>query len=203
MTAENRVIEAIEDQEWIDRLAVPAQRAVRTVLDRSPAVARALHGRFLGHPLHAALIPVPVGAWTIGVALDLAEAATGTRRFRRTADLLTAVGLAGALPAAAAGLADWSLTRGTTKRVGFVHATLNVAIAGVYGLSLLARARRARDAGIALAVTGHVALVLSAWLGGELAYRFGVGVAVRPEAPPPPAPAVREEERIGEARLGI
>jgi uncharacterized membrane protein len=202
MTVENQVISAIEAQAWIDRAADPAQRAIRMVLDRTPGLERVLHGRFLGHPLHAALIPVPVGAWTIGVVLDLAEATTGTRRFQRTADLLTAVGLGGALIAATAGLADWSLTQGTTKRVGFIHGALNVAIAGVYGLSVLARARKARRTGIALAVTGHTALVFSAWLGGELAYRFGVGVAVRPEAPPPPAPAVRDQERIGVARLG-
>jgi uncharacterized membrane protein len=201
MTAENQVISTIEGQAWIDRAADPAQRAIRVVLDRAPGLERALHGRFLGHPLHAALVPLPVGAFLVGMGLDVAEATTGTRRFRRAADLLTAVGLGGALLAAAPGLADWSLTRGPTKRVGFVHGALNMAIAGVYGLSLVARAKKARRAGIALAVTGHSALVFSAWLGGELAYRFGVGVSVRPEAPPPPAPAVGPEERIGVARL--
>lgn len=186
MTVENRVIGAIEEQAWIDRVADPVQAAVRGVLDRAPALEGALHGRFLGHPLHAALVPLPVGAFTIGLGLDLAEVTTGTRRFRRAADLLTAVGIGSALVAAVAGLADWSRTTGATKRVGFVHGALNQGIVGIYALSLLARGKGARGAGIALAVTGHSALIFSAWLGGELAYRFGVGVGVRPEAPPPP-----------------
>jgi uncharacterized membrane protein len=182
MTVENRVIGAIERQTWIDGLAEPAQRAVRAVLDRAPALESVLHGQFLGHPLHAALVPVPVGAWTAAQVLDLIEIATRTRRLRRAADLLTAVGLGGALVATFAGLADWSLTRGAARRVGFVHGALNQIIAGTYGLSILARAKGARGTGLALAVVGHTGLVFSAWLGGEIAYRFGVGVSVRPEA---------------------
>jgi len=33
-------------------------------------VADALHSRWLGHPLHAALIDVTVGAWFLGSVLD-------------------------------------------------------------------------------------------------------------------------------------
>ena len=197
MTAKDQVIHSIEQQAWIDQVADPLQAGVRAVLEKSPTVANVLHGRFLGHPLHAALVSVPLGAWTVALGLDVAEVTTGTRRFRGAADLLTGIGVGTALTAAVAGLADWSLTQGPTKRVGFVHAALNTLIAGTYGLSLYARARRHRGAGIALAATGYGALVFSAWLGGELAYRFGVGVSLRPEAPPPPTPDVRPAERVG------
>jgi uncharacterized membrane protein len=197
MTAKSALIHAIEQQAWIDQVADPLQAGVRATLERSPLVADVLHGRFLGHPLHAALVSVPVGAFTIALVLDAAEVTTGTRRYRRAADLVTGIGLGGAVVASVAGLADWSLTQGPTKRVGFVHAVLNQLIAGTYGISLYARARRHRGAGIALAATGWSALVFSAWLGGELAYRFGVGVSWRPEAPPPPTPDVRPAEHVG------
>ena len=57
-----------------------------------------------------------------------------------------------------------------------MHAALNVSITGIYGGSALLRAVRQRKAGIALAMIGHTLLGASAWLGGELAYRYGVGV---------------------------
>jgi uncharacterized membrane protein len=201
MKLKDEVIRDIEDQAWIDRAAEPVQKVVRRTLHQAPALANVLHGRFLGHPLHAALIAVPVGAWTIGIALDVAGLVTGKRRFERSADLLTVVGLGGAVTAATAGLADYSLTKGATRRVGFVHGALNMAIAGLYGLSVLARAKGARRTGVALAAVGFTGAMGSAWLGGELAYRFGVGVSLRPEAPPPPTPDVSMEERIGAARL--
>jgi uncharacterized membrane protein len=188
MALRDDVIRTIERQAWIDGVADPVQTVVREGLERAPGLAKVLHGRFLGHPLHAALVSIPLGAFSIGIALDVAELATGTRRFRSTADLLTGVGVGTAVVAAVAGLADWSLTEGATKRVGFVHMGLNLGITGAYGLSLVERARRRRRAGIALAATGYLALGFSAWLGGELAYRFGVGVRLRPEAAPPPTP---------------
>jgi uncharacterized membrane protein len=204
MTVKDQVIRSIEEQAWIDRAADPIQAAVRGVLDRAPALESVLHGSFLGHPLHAALVAVPVGAWTVALGLDVAGVATGKRRFRRSADLLIGVGLGGAVVASFAGLADWSLTTGAARRVGFVHATVNQAVVGLYGLSLYQRSRRHRGAGIALVAVGFAGLGFSAWLGGELSYRFGVGVRVRPEASAPRTPDVspRGGDRVGEARTG-
>jgi uncharacterized membrane protein len=195
MGLRDSVIHGIERQTWIDGVADPVQTVVREALYRAPGLAKVLHGRFLGHPLHAALVAIPVGAFSIGIALDVTGLATGARRLEKTADLLTGIGLGGAVVAATAGLADWSLTEGPTKRVGFVHMTMNLGILGVYGLSVLERTRHNRGAALALAATGYGALAFSAWLGGELAYRFGVGVSVRPEAPKPPTPDVAPEVR--------
>jgi uncharacterized membrane protein len=173
-----KIVRTIEDQRWIDGAAVPVQSAVRSVLARAPGLARVLHGTWLGHPLHAALVAVPIGALACGFMFDMAEVA-GKKRFRRAADVLESVGLAGALTAAVAGLADWSATRDGATRVGFVHATANVLIAGLTGGSLLARSKGKRRAGIALSSVALGLLFGSAWLGGELAYRLGVGVRRR------------------------
>jgi nitrite reductase/ring-hydroxylating ferredoxin subunit len=86
------------------------------------------------------------------------------------------VGLAGALSAAVFGLADWSYTGGRARRVGAVHGLTNVLIAGLYAASLAARQRGHRGAGIALSSAGFSLLLFSSWLGGELVYRYGVGV---------------------------
>ncbi|MFT3772753.1 MAG: DUF2231 domain-containing protein [Minicystis sp.] len=178
---EEKIIKTIEEQAWIDRAADPIQAAVRGVLARAPRLASVLHGNFIGHPLHAAIVPIPVGAWAASMVLDGLEIAGRGRRYRTAADVVTGIGLAGAVGAVLPGLADWSLTEGGAKRVGFVHASLNVVIAGLYGASLYARARRNRKTGIALSFIGHTLLGVSAWLGGELAYRYGVGARPQPE----------------------
>ena len=84
-----------------------------------------------------------------------------------------------------AGLADWSLTRDKAKRVGLVHALLNTAVAGLYGGSLVARAAGTRRLGVPLSSDVFGVAGVSGWLGGELAYHYGIGV--REEALDPAA----------------
>ncbi|WP_437620578.1 DUF2231 domain-containing protein [Sorangium sp. So ce1151] len=170
------VLEEIEQQDWIDRIADPLQRGIRSVLRRAPTVAKVLHGKFLGHPLHPVLVTIPIGAWSCALVLDLAGIGGG-RKVHRGADATAAIGLAGAVAAAAAGLADWSTTLGSAKRIGFVHGAMNMAIAGLYGASLASRAVGLRSLGIALSTTGFGLAGASGWLGGELIYRYGVGVS--------------------------
>ncbi|WP_437925581.1 DUF2231 domain-containing protein [Sorangium sp. So ce291] len=188
------VLGEIERQDWIDRIADPLQRGIRSVLRRAPTVAKVLHGKFLGHPLHPVLVTIPIGAWSCALVLDLAGIGGG-RKVHRGADATAAIGLAGAVAAAAAGLADWSTTLGSAKRIGFVHGAMNMAIAGLYGASLASRAVGLRSLGIALSTTGFGLAGASGWLGGELIYRYGVGLSNdacerRPETqiPVPEAP---------------
>lgn len=180
-----KIIHAIEEQRSLDRIAEPLQHTVSAVLARAPRLADVLHGRWLGHPLHAALVSIPIGGWTVGLALDIAGAVSPRRGVRRGADLATAIGLGGAGLAVFAGLADWSLTRDKARRVGLVHALVNATVAGLYGGSLAARAAGQRRIGVALSSVGFGLVGVSGWLGGELAYHYGIGV--RQEALDPAA----------------
>ena len=57
------ITSTLEKQSWLDRLAAPLQSVARMV----PALARdLLHGVWLGHPLHPAMVQIPVGAWASG-----------------------------------------------------------------------------------------------------------------------------------------
>jgi nitrite reductase/ring-hydroxylating ferredoxin subunit/uncharacterized membrane protein len=130
-----------------------------------------LYGVWLGHSLHAALVTVPIGAWTAATFLD----ATGEER---AADLLLGVGLVGSAAAALTGAAQW---QDTTKdedprRLGALHAVLNFATAGLMAGSWLLRRNGQRTPGVALSTFGLGVNLLSAWLGGELAYGLGIGV---------------------------
>lgn len=172
---ENVIEETIENQDWIDKAAAPVHHAVASLLEKTPRLASVLHGNFMGHPLHSAMVSVPIGAWSAGAVMDVLEL-TGTKKLRAAADLTTFIGLAGALSAAIPGLADWSTTEGDAKRVGFIHAATNIAVSGLYGASLLARASKKRGLGIALSLVGMGLVGFSGWLGGELSFKYGVGV---------------------------
>src|SRR5581483_4530798 len=93
------------------------------------------------------------------------------------ADWALGVGVAAALPAAAAGVADWSAIGGSQRRLGLVHGLLNGVGLGCMLGSLLARALRNRALGVQLSTMGYLVGAFSAWLGGELVYSPGTGVS--------------------------
>nr|WP_245834236.1 Rieske (2Fe-2S) protein [Streptomyces aidingensis] len=130
----------------------------------------ALHGRWLGHPLHPALVQLPLGAWTSAAVLDLLPGQ------RRAAGTLVALGLAGAAPSAVAGWVDWAELPPPHRRVGAVHAAANGTAIACYGLSLLARLRGRRLRGRLWGFAGLAAAGTGGALGGHLAYRQGAAV---------------------------
>jgi nitrite reductase/ring-hydroxylating ferredoxin subunit/uncharacterized membrane protein len=170
------LLQAIEDQKGLDRVAEKVHRPVYDLMERNPALRTALDGTWLQHPLHAALTDVPVGAWTAGFILDIGEVGFGMRGVARAADIVTTVGLVSAGVAGLAGMADWSYLSGAPRKVGFVHAATNTLVAALYGASIFLRRRKQRRAAIALSSLGFGAVLVSAWLGGEMSYRYGVGV---------------------------
>ena len=150
----------------------PASQAMTAVVHRlvRPQWLRdLLHGVWLGHPLHPVLVQVPVGAWTSAAVLD-ALPGTGT-----APDTLIAVGLVGLVPAVATGWTDWSELHEQQQRVGLVHAASNIAAAGLYVGSLVARRNGSRGLGRALGWTGYSVAGLGSFLGGHLAYRQAAG----------------------------
>lgn len=166
---------------WLDSMAGRIERA--SVLDPigealGTLAQKVLGGRRvtdlasgtpLGHPAHPLLVAVPIGSWSAAAVFDLL-------RDEDAADRLIALGLVTAGPAALTGWNDWRSTSGGERRVGIVHAGLNVGVVLVYTGSLLARRRGRRGLGIVLSMAGASALVASGWLGGHLAYALGVGV---------------------------
>ena len=122
MGTRNALIDAT-DQPALDQIAEPLGQAVRSAFEAGGSVGRqakdALHGVWLGHPLHPVFTDVPIGAWTTALALD--AAANGDPAMRRAATFAMGVGLAGAVGAAVTGLTDWSETQGQSRRTGLVH----------------------------------------------------------------------------------
>jgi uncharacterized membrane protein len=158
----------VERARGLDRLATRAQGWLRTAIPEGPA-RDVLGGEPLGHPLHPALVAVPIGAWVSAALFDLLGDDAGARR-------LTGIGCLAALPAALAGGTDWLATDGEQRRVGIVHAMLNDAALTCYTLSWRARRGGERRRGRRLSLLGGGLLGAAGWLGGHLAYSQGVGV---------------------------
>src|SRR5437667_9812970 len=67
-----------------------------------------LQGKWLGHPLHPALVHVPLGSFTAALLFDvLSRVGVGGNAMVQTSFYCIAVGVIVALLAAPAGLADW------------------------------------------------------------------------------------------------
>jgi len=168
-----RLLESTESASWLDRPATVVRALVRPVAD-GPA-GGVLRGEFLGHPLHPALVAVPIGAWSSAAVFDLV--------FRKpdAARRLLGIGLVAVPPTAFTGWADWS--RGTTvqRRVGLIHALTNAA-----GIALSAASFRRRRcapessaSAVALSLAGLGLIGVGGVLGGHLAYALGMGVSPR------------------------
>jgi nitrite reductase/ring-hydroxylating ferredoxin subunit len=127
-----------------------------------------LDGVWFGNPLHPALTDVPLGAWSAAALLDLVGS--------ESADAALAVGVLGAIPAAVTGTNDWSYLHGEEKRVGTVHALLNGTALVLNVGSLVARRGGNRGLGRLLSGVAYGGTLLSAHLGGVLAYGYGVRV---------------------------
>lgn len=176
----DEVKHSLTRMEWLDRLAEPLQSAIRALFQRTGSVgqwaANALHGVWLGHPLHPVLTDIPIGAWTVGLALDAIETSSGSESFGKAADTAIQIGVAGAGAAAVAGYTDWQHLNGKPRRAGLLHALLNTVALGLFIASLTSRKKGDRSTGKALALAGFTIAGTSAYIGGELVFAQKIGV---------------------------
>src|SRR4051794_11574654 len=108
----------IEHMPWLDRVADILKLIWGPVAGDSapPPLKDALVGTWLGHPLHPAVVALPIGFWTSSLALDLTSD-------EKSADLLLALGLVSTTPALATGAAQWyyATTNARPRRLGALH----------------------------------------------------------------------------------
>jgi len=163
-------LDRLEALTFLDPVVKPLRTAV-TAAVRPPALADALHGTWLGHPLHPVLVQVPIGAFASATILDL----LGGDDAEAGADLLALTGLLSAVPAAAAGATDWSRSNPSEQRSGLVHALTNTVGLACWVASLIARRKGDRASGKALGLAGMAAMAAGGTIGGHLSYRRSLG----------------------------
>jgi nitrite reductase/ring-hydroxylating ferredoxin subunit/uncharacterized membrane protein len=129
-----------------------------------------LNGSWLGHPLHAVLTDVPIGAFTLVLIFDFFDQ-------RVASDVCLALGILSIIGAAAAGLADYTDTDDHPRVVATVHATVMTVTLVLYIVSLALRLGQApgasRTVPFALDVIAYLALSLGAFIGGDVVYALG------------------------------
>jgi nitrite reductase/ring-hydroxylating ferredoxin subunit/uncharacterized membrane protein len=158
----------IAEQPALDRVAGAARDTVsRLLVDRR--LKDALHGVWLGHPLHPALAQLTLGSFVSAAALDVTGGAT------RASSRLIAIGAVAALPTVAAGWADYADAHEEQQRLGIVHAALNGAGFAGFLTVLALRARGAGGAARVVSVAAGAVAGLAAAIGGDLAYRRALG----------------------------
>ncbi len=122
------------------------------------------------------LISVPLAVLAASVPWDLAALVSGSAHCRSVAYWTLVTGIVGAIIAVVPDLIDWrGLPRGTRVRaIGLAHLVLNFVVAGLFGLSLIARATspggyQAADFGrMGWGWLGVMLAVAGRWLGSEL-----------------------------------
>jgi nitrite reductase/ring-hydroxylating ferredoxin subunit len=127
-----------------------------------------LHGRWLGHPLHAASTDLPIGVLTLVIVFDVIGQPAA-------ADVALIAGIALMLLSAVSGAADYSDTSGTALMRATVHSALMVVALIVYAISLALRlgSPDVRTVPILLSVIGYLIVTAGAYVGGDVVFVLG------------------------------
>ncbi|WP_101948545.1 DUF2231 domain-containing protein [Mycobacterium sp. 3519A] len=135
----------------------------------------------LGHAIHPMLIPFPLGLLATAVVFDIVYLVTDRPGFAVASGYMIGAGIIGGLLAAPFGWIDWfKIPAGTrAKSIGLVHGLGNVVVVVLFAVSWLLRVSNGWDPTAWALACSFVAVVLAvatAWMGGELVERLGVGV---------------------------
>lgn len=138
--------------------------------------------KLFGHPVHPMLIVFPLGLLATAVVFDILYLIWNNRLFPTASYYMIASGVIGGLLAAIFGFIDWAaLPNGSrAKNIGLWHGLGNFVIVLMFAGSWLLRRDNVDFAPDSLALilsfAGAALALVTAWIGGELVYRLGVGV---------------------------
>jgi uncharacterized membrane protein len=159
------------------------------IVDHNTPLARAKQPRTplagpYGHPFHPILVTIPIGAWIASIVFDIIGfVVDDATSYEIGAQVLIAIGVIGALVAAIFGFLDYSVIPAGTvaKKTATIHMSLNLALVVLFVINFFVRVGSDHShvtiVGFVLSIIGVVALTISGYLGGKLAYRYGVRVA--------------------------
>jgi len=130
-----------------------------------------LNGTWLGHPLHAVVTDVPIGALTVSLVADLISQPV-------VADVSLVLGILAMVASAVTGVADYTEVDGTARNRATVHSVIMVASLVLYAISLAIRSGSPADRLVptVLAIVAYLLLSLGANIGGDLVYLVGTHV---------------------------
>jgi len=138
--------------------------------------------KLFGHPVHPMLIVFPLGLLATAVIFDIIYLISGTDLLPTASYYMIAAGVLGGLLAAIFGFIDWmALPKDTrAKNLGLWHGLGNFVLVLLFIGSWLLRRDNLNfipdSLALVLSFAATALALITAWLGGELVYRLGVGV---------------------------
>ncbi len=170
----------VEQTPTINEAGLKVARTIHNAVlkggEPSRKVADLLHGTWLGHPLHAVLTDITIGAWSLAAIFDILALVNDDESARTTADALTKAGVVSAVPTALAGVTDFSTVPQPAASTATMHGLINSVVLGMYLASLQERKHGRHKTGAMLSLSALGLAGISAWLGGHLVYSYRVGV---------------------------
>ncbi len=153
---------------WARPLGDFNRRWLAAIYDHIGPLKDLAHGRWLGHPLHAATTDIPFGALTVTVVLDLMNQ-------RGAADIALVVGILFMVLSAVSGAADYTDTDGTAFLRATVHSVLMVVALVLYVVSLALRAGDPADrtGPVVVSLVAYLVLTAGAYVGGDVVFVLG------------------------------
>lgn len=145
-----------------------------------------LQGQWLGHPLHPAIVHVPVGLWPMATIFDLVVYfGPGGEVLARLAFYAVVVGLGAALLAVPTGVADWAPIKREKPawKLGLYHLLLNLVAAIVWTINAGLRydafdePATINPAVLVTSIVGTLLVLVGGYLGTRLVFAYGVSVA--------------------------
>jgi uncharacterized membrane protein len=147
---------------------------------------RHLHGiestaQIAGHPIHPMLVPLPIGLLVGALASDLAYYWTEDPFWARGSLWLLMAGIVTGLVAGLAGLVDFvTIREANSTAAGWVHVLGNLTALAIAAGNVWFRwnnpAEIVKGFGVWLSAAVVALLCVTGWLGGELSYRYRIGV---------------------------
>jgi uncharacterized membrane protein len=133
-----------------------------------------------GHPLHHMLVAFPIAFLIGALATDLAFAGTKNAFWAQASYWLLIAGIVTALVAAIPGFLDFfTIDKARDLGIAWGHMIGNLVVVVLAIVNVWLRwsdpATGARGWGFALSLISAALLLVNGWLGGELAYRYGLG----------------------------
>jgi uncharacterized membrane protein len=126
------------------------------------------------------LVVFPLGLLATAVVFDIIYLMTRTEVMAAVSYWMMAAGIVGGLLAAPFGLIDWlAIPKGTrAKRIGAMHGGGNLVVMLLFVISWLTRDTdyAPQIGNMVWSFLGAFTALFTAWLGGELVDRMGVGV---------------------------
>lgn len=134
-----------------------------------------------GHSIHAMLIAFPIGLFVTAVIFDIVHLVSSHGQWTVISYWMIIAGIIGGLTAALFGLIDYLGIPASTRaqRVGRLHGIGNVVVVVFFAVSAWLRypmPDQPPGSAFVFSFGGILLATITAWLGGELVERLGVGI---------------------------